>query len=82
MSNNNPYCFAEFPRNHVTITKDDSADLSREMLIYCGSDGDIAVQDSNGVAITYTVTAGSILPIIVKRVLATETDVTQIIGLY
>lgn len=83
MSNSNFNRFAEFPRNHVTITPNNSTDLAREMLILCGTTGTIAVHDSNGTAITYTIdTPNSILPIICKRVLATGTTVTQVIGLY
>ena len=83
MSNTMFNRFAEFPRHHVSITPSDANNLSREMLIFCGTTGTIAVHDVNGVAVTYTIdTAGSILPIIAKRVLSTGTNVTQIIGLY
>lgn len=74
--------FAEFPRTHITLTPHNSNDLIREMLIFCGTDGTIAVHDQNGTAVTYTVVAGDILPIIAKRVLSTGTTVTQVIGLY
>lgn len=79
--NSNFNRFAEFPRNHVAITPSDSADLPREMLIYCTVAGNVVVRDSNGTNMTYTVVAGDILPIIVKRVLATNTTAT-VIGLY
>lgn len=52
------------------------------MIVMAGTDGTIAIQDSASTAITYTVTAGSILPVLAKRVLVTGTTVTQIIGLY
>jgi len=71
-----------FASNHVTITPDDDHDLDTGMVIYCGSDGDIAVEDKDGVAVIYTVTAGDILPVVVHRVLEAGTTVTQIIGLY
>jgi hypothetical protein len=72
--------FQEFPQHHVTITPADS-DLPRPMIIYCGSSGTIVARDENNVVVTYTVTAGEIIPVLVKRVAAAST-VTQVIGLY
>lgn len=74
--------FEEFPRNHMTITPSDANDLVREMLIYAGGPGTLAAHDQNGTAITYTLVAGDILPIVAKRVLATGTTVATVIGLY
>lgn len=74
--------YKEFPRNHFLITPSDATPIpSGECTIYCGTAGDIRVADDNGVAITYTVTAGTVLPVIVSQVLATGTTVTQVIGL-
>lgn len=70
-----------FPSRHVTITPSDAADLVEPMLIYCGSDGNIAVEDKYGTAVTYAVTAGTVLPVLVAKVLSTGTTVTQVIGL-
>lgn len=72
--------FAEFPQRHVTITPAD-ADLPRPMIIYCGSAGTIVARDRSGAVVTYTVTAGEIIPVLVTRVAAAST-VTQVIGLY
>lgn len=74
--------FQEFPQNHEVITPSNSADLPREMLVMAGSDGAIALRDRKGTDITYTVTAGTILPVLGKRVLATGTTVSPVIGLY
>lgn len=74
--------FAEFPRNHEVITPSDSVDLPREMLVYAGSNGNVAVRDYVGRNITYTVTAGSVLPIMATRILATGTTATPLVGLY
>lgn len=74
--------FQEFPQNHDVITPSNSADLPRDMLVLAGSDGTIAAHDRKGTAITYTVTAGTILPIVAKRILVTGTTVTPVIGLY
>lgn len=74
--------FEEFARSHVVVTPDDANDLDREMLIMAGTDGDLEVDDHYGTTVVYTVTAGAILPIVVKRVRAANTTVTQVIGLY
>jgi hypothetical protein len=74
--------FSEYPQNHVTITPSDANNLDRLMMIYCGSTGNIVVQDANGTQITYVAAVGLILPILVKKVMATNTTVTQVIGLY
>lgn len=74
--------FEQFPRNHSTITPHNSTNLGREMLVMAGSDGTMAIVDHADVVITYTVTAGTIIPIVVKRVNATGTTVSPVIGLY
>ena len=74
--------FDMFPSNHIEITPDDSDTLFQEMLIYCGSDGDVAAVDTHGRVVVYTVSAGDILPILAVRINATDTTVTQIVGLY
>lgn len=74
--------FEEFPRHHVTVTPSNSVDLFHEMLLMAGSDGTMVVVDAWNNPITYTVTAGTIIPIVAKRVNATGTTVTPIIGLY
>lgn len=73
---------AEFPRNHETITKSDTVNLSRPMLVMAGSDGTVSLVDHKDTVIVYTVTAGTILPILAKRVNSTNTTVTSLIGLY
>ena len=74
--------FEEFPRHHVTITPSNTVDLSHEMLVMAGSDGTMAVVDAWDTVITYTVTSGTIIPILAKRVNATGTTVSPVIGLY
>lgn len=77
--------FAEFPKRHKDITslKSNTVDLPTPMLVLCGTTGTISAVDENDVAITYTIdAANSILPIVVKRINSTGTNVTQIIGLY
>ena len=72
----------EFPRNQVTITPSNSVDLPRPMIIYCGSAGAIAVVDANDTVVVYALAAGQVVPVLAKRVNATGTDSTQVIGLY
>lgn len=74
--------FQEFPQNHEVIIPNNSADLPREMLVMAGSDGAIVLRDRKGTDITYTVTAGTVLPVLGVRVMATGTTVTPVIGLY
>lgn len=74
--------YSEFPQNHETLTPSNSVNFTRPYLVMAGSDGTIAVVDRKDTVIVYTVTAGTILPIVAKRVNVTSTTVTPIIGLY
>lgn len=79
--------FAEKPQTHVDLTPDDDNDLNRLMMIYVESDPavplTIAVHDANGTALTYTIGEYNyVLPILVRRVLATGTTATVIYGIY
>lgn len=74
--------FESFPKNHSAITTSDSVNLSREMLIYAGSAGVLAIVDWKDTVINYTVEAGAIIPILAKRVNATNTTVSPVVGLY
>lgn len=76
----NPY--ENFPRNHFTITPNDTNPIATgECLVMAGTDGTISVEDDNGAIVIYTTTAGTVLPLIVSKVRATGTSVTQVIGL-
>lgn len=68
--------FQHFPRHHVAVSPSNDADLPQESMIFVDTSGTVAVHDSWGRAKTYTVVAGDILPVIVKRVLATGTTST------
>ena len=74
--------FAEFPKNHEAITTSNTVNLPRQMLIMAGSDGVIAAVDWKDTVVNYTVTNGTILPLIAKRINATGTTVSSVIGLY
>ena len=71
-----------YPKRHLTLTPSDTVDfVEGPMLIYPGSAGAISAVDQYGVTVVYTATAGQILPVIVKRVNATGTVASPIIGL-
>lgn len=70
-------------RRAWAITKNDDNELTYVTKgLYVGGDGDVAVRMFDGTDVTFAnVPAGTILPIMVKRVLATGTDATSIVGL-
>lgn len=74
--------FKHFCRGHETLTPHNSNNFQREFIIFCGGAGTISAVDTYDNAITYTVAAGDILPVLCKRVNATGTTVTPVIGLY
>ncbi len=49
--------------------------------IYCGTDGNITLEDSNGDAVTYTVVAGTVLEGNFTKMLFATTTVTNIVGM-
>jgi hypothetical protein len=65
------------------VTPDDDADLDFVTLgLWVGGAGDVAVVMESGDTVTFeAVTAGTLLPIRVSRVLETDTDATSIVGL-
>lgn len=69
----------------VSITPNDGTDIAENArALYIGGAGDvsvIAVGDSSAVTLT-AVSAGTILPIRVKRVLSTGTTATAIVALF
>lgn len=82
MSDNVWQASTKFPDQHVVITPSDTVDFHRPLLVVAGSGGNISVVDKTGVAITYTMLAGQTVPVIAKRVNATGTTVTPLIGLF
>lgn len=71
-----------FPSRHFLVTPHDSNNISDAPCnIYCGSAGTIMAVDVVGQALSYTVVAGEVLPVSVKRINSTGTNVTPIYGL-
>lgn len=65
-----------FPKRHMAVTPDDDTDLpGREpWVIYVLTDGNVEVNDCFGATVTYALTAGDIVPVLVKRVLEDTTS--------
>jgi len=68
----------------AAITPNDSTDLTMATRgIYIGGDGNLSVVTVGDQTVLFSnVVAGSILPIRVKRVMATNTTATNLVGMY
>lgn len=68
----------------IAITPSDSNNLSRAIRgLYVGASGDVKVDLADGTTVTFTgLAAGVIHPIRTKRVYATGTTATSILGVY
>jgi hypothetical protein len=64
----------------ASVTPNDSVDVTYRA-IWINSAGNIALRDELGNDETFTVIAGTLLPVQPKRVLSTGTSATGIIGL-
>ena len=68
--------------DHFAITPNDGVDLATvPRALYVNVAGTLVLHDKSGTAITYNVTAGQVLPLRVRRVLATGTTAT-VVGWY
>lgn len=67
-----------------SITPNDDNDLAQGAIaLYIGGEGDVKLTTSLGQTVTFvSVGAGSVLPVRTKRVYASGTDATYIVGLY
>jgi hypothetical protein len=67
----------------VTITPNDSTVFSPTRGIYVAVTGDVKVDMSDGATVTFTgLSSGSVHPIAARKVYATGTTATGIVGLY
>lgn len=68
---------------HFAITPSDTVDFAYPVRgVYVGVTGNVAVVDRNGTAVTYVaVPAGSVIPICARRVNATNTTATSLVGM-
>lgn len=72
-------------RTAVAVTPSDTTDLTRGTCrgLYIGATGTVVVQTEEGVTLTLAgLAAGSILPLMVRRVLATGTTATGLHAFY
>jgi hypothetical protein len=66
----------------ISITPDDDADLSTTgVLLTCTGTGNAVVHDMDSNEVTIHLVAGAVFPLQVRRVLATDTAATGIVGL-
>lgn len=72
----------KWAEHHFAVTPDNAVNMPVVAPIRCGTAGTITVVDNADVAIQYTVVAGEVIPVKAKRVNATGTTVTGIIGFY
>lgn len=64
----------------LAVTASDTTQVGFSGL-YIGTGGDVAVKGIGGTAVTFkNVPAGTILPIVVNRVMSTNTTATDIVG--
>lgn len=69
----------------VAVTANDSTDLSGGLTraLYIGGGGAVSIDDAAGNTVLFSgLNAGTVLPIRVKRVRATNTTATNIVALY
>ena len=66
----------------ISVTPNDSTTFAETKAIYVGGLGDLRVEMSTGEDVTFAgVQAGSVLPIVVTKVFATNTSATSILRL-
>lgn len=72
-------------KNAAAVTPNDSADLSNvAVALYVGGSGDVSVDTVGGqVSVVFSgVSAGTVLPVRVRRVNSTSTTATDIVALW
>jgi hypothetical protein len=68
--------------NCIAITPADSDLVQPVRALYIGGSGNLRISDTGGGAVTFVgAVAGTILPVMAKRVWATGTTATNIVGL-
>ena len=70
--------------NHVAITPHDITDITKVVrAVYVGVGGDIAMVAKDDTVVVYKgAAAGSIIPFRAKRINATSTTATDLVGMY
>ena len=72
------------PANHIVSVTPADSDLAVDFRsIFVGGAGDVAIKSSGGETVTFVgVLAGSILPVRCRQIRSTNTNATDIVGLY
>lgn len=71
------------PDNAAAVTPSDSVNLTNLGILYVGGAGNVRVITAGGQTVTFSnVAAGTFLPVLIQRVLATSTTATNILVLY
>lgn len=74
---------ADPARNAFAVTPSDGADLTNWALaIYVGGSGDVRLVTWGGETVTFANAPVGVLPVRARRVLATGTTATGLVGLY
>lgn len=64
----------QFPMYAIAVTPSDSVEFVAPSTVYVGIAGDVVVEPwEGGNTVTFTVGAGGVVPVLVKRVLAATT---------
>jgi len=73
-----------YPTRAFAITPSDETEWTSAVTVYCNTAGDVAVMPFEGdTAITFTMAAGGVVPVVVRQVLSTGTTVSiNLIGVY
>ena len=74
-----------FPYRAADITPSDSTTFTEPATVYVGSDGNVAVVpwSGDGSAVTFVgLTAGQTVPVLVKKVMSTNTTASNLVRVY
>lgn len=78
--------FPMFPGDAFTITPSDTANLANVAIVYVGNaggTGNIKVTTAQGTVVIFkSLLAGTVLPVQVQKVWSTDTDVSDLVGIY
>lgn len=75
--------FPMFPGGAATVTPSDTVNLATPSVIYVGGTGNVRVLTAQGDDVVFTgVQGGSVIPVQVLRVFATNTTATTLVRIY
>lgn len=73
----------QFPTRAEAVTPSDTTEYDLGIAVYVGGAGDVVVEPFHGGnTVTFSPSAGDMLPVLCRRVLATGTTATDIKGIY